>query len=292
MVKISKSLLCLSSITPIFAQWNTGPSCIGEEWAANCSNPDHRQFCDSDGSNLADGLPRSICAPITLLPFLINAKDYCGRCSPDEDLITGVNYPSQTPSNTPNDAVYPTSLPISNLSELLSTSGFPSLEPSYGPPQFPSSKPSGSSFPSSSPTNDPTEVLWTEPSGSTLPSMVPSYIPSSDPSQPLSTSLKASSIPSQYPSDIPSSNSLNKLSDSLYPSQIPSNLPSSFSLAATTPSGSSFPSMEPSTDPSTPYGEPSGSSLPSGEPSEIPSSEPISTADIAKLGASRYLRKK
>jgi hypothetical protein len=73
--------------------------------------------------------------------------------------------------------------------------------------------------------------------------------------------------------------------NSHYPSQISSTLPMA------SPSGSSFPSLEPSTLPSAFLETPSGSSLPSGEPSDTPSIAPFIATDDFNKEMSRYLRK-
>ena len=96
------TLVCMTAWLNLFVRGeSTISDCSDEKWGANCSNPDHREFCDQDGSNLNDVIPRSICAPASAIKFLIDDKDYCGRCRPDQDLVIDILYPYQAVPYTP-----------------------------------------------------------------------------------------------------------------------------------------------------------------------------------------------
>jgi hypothetical protein len=139
------TLICMAAWFSLFVSGeSTISDCSDEKWGANCSNPDHREFCDQDGSILNDIIPRSICAPASAIKFLIDDKDYCGRCRPDQDLVIDILYPSQVPTEAPVDIVYHTPNSVADIR--------PSHRNSNEPSSFPSDAPSDSTFEAMSPT--------------------------------------------------------------------------------------------------------------------------------------------
>jgi hypothetical protein len=132
--------------------------CAAEKWRVNCANPSHREFCDFDATIVKNDFPRSVCAPLSNLQFLMSAGDYCGRCKSSQELIV-----DKVPSAAPiNSSAMPTP----------SGSSFPSTEPSSFPSGLPSGAPSGSALPSLEPSSYP----------SIFPSDIPSGVPSFNPS--------------------------------------------------------------------------------------------------------------
>ena len=90
-------LVALACATAAYGQ--VAPDCSGEEWGANCASPNYREFCDADGSILSEELPKSICAPVSALQFLVGKVDYCGKCKPAQEVVFDALYPSQAPSD-------------------------------------------------------------------------------------------------------------------------------------------------------------------------------------------------
>jgi hypothetical protein len=184
----SSTLCWFGLIVSTYAELRTHlPTCTDDKWGANCSNLDHRQICIvSGGSNL--GVPRSVCASISMLPSLIGPGDYCGRCSYDEEFIINSIFPSQIPSTSPSTyAFYPSSTGLSDDSSLA-----------------PSKISSGIFVPTMQPSSIINHDLLNGSTLSSTPSLIPSDVPSQIPSQMPSESINPSIIFSSLPSNVPS----------------------------------------------------------------------------------------